>query len=184
MVASLPRKQHQHLICKKRNSEKGILHRNPIMLDTSTGARWPIAQRLLFSCIASCALALLLLSFTRSMATAMQGLPSLEQPPLVRLTGSFLRADEPAPAGTSTLTVSLQDESRIFAVKNIEKLTDKPTTGLRLLASLFPPTLRFVGPPAVLDPLRRSDAIGKSFVIEGRLYVGDRMLLLLSAKEE
>lgn len=115
--------------------------------------------------------------------TAMQGFPSLESPPLVRLTGSFLGPNEPIPSGVSTLRVSFKDAQRIFVVKRLEKLTGRPTTDLRLLGSLFPPVLRFLGPPAVLNPLRQANTVGKSFVLEGRLYPGDNMLLLLTVTE-
>lgn len=140
--------------------------------------------RFLFLTLAAlCAFAPLDLLFGSSRAE-MHSVPSLEPPPFVRITGAFFQPGQPTPTGLSTLTVSFKDVKRSFVVKKMEKVTGKPTTDLRLLESLFPPTLRLVGPAALLDSLQQSDALGKFFVLEGRFYADDKMLLLLSAEEE
>ncbi|MGE0682521.1 MAG: hypothetical protein AB7P69_16675 [Candidatus Binatia bacterium] len=136
-----------------------------------------------FSLLVPYLFALLLFPATTSTA-AMQNLPSLESPPLVRITGAFFKLGEPTPPGLSTLTVSLKDAKWSFVVKKMESLTGRSASELRLLERLFPPALRFTGPPDILDSLWPSNAIGKFFVLEGRLYIGDRMLFLLSAEEE
>ena len=125
----------------------------------------------------------LLLSLLWPTAATPQELPQLEPPPLVRLTGALLPLDEQGRGGLSTLTVSVKETKWIFKVAKIEKLTGTASSDLRLLQSLFPAQLRFIGPDALLDLLQAPEIAGKSLTIEGRLYVGDRMLFLTAVVE-
>ena len=125
----------------------------------------------------------LLLSLLWPTAATTQELPQLEPPPLVRFTGALHPLEEKGRGGLSTLTVSVKETKWIFKVAKIEKLTGTATSDLRLLESLFPAQLRFIGPDALLDLLQAPEIAGKSLTIEGRLYVGDRMLFLTAVVE-
>ena len=106
-----------------------------------------------------------------------------EPPPLVRFTGSFHPLSETKPPGLSTLTVSVKDTKWRFHVTKVEKLSGRDPSGTRLLESIFPRHLRFVGPPHLLDVLQNPQSKGKLMTLEGRLYVGERMFLLIKVTE-
>ena len=118
-----------------------------------------------------------------SIPAAAQDLFQSEPPPLVRFTGALHPLEEKGRGGLSTLTVSVKETKWIFKVAKIEKLTGTASSDLRLLQSLFPAQLRFIGPDALLDLLQAPEIAGKSLTIEGRLYVGDRMLFLTAVVE-
>ncbi|MSQ48118.1 MAG: hypothetical protein EXR78_06985 [Deltaproteobacteria bacterium] len=101
-----------------------------------------------------------------------------EPPPLVRFTGSFLPLSETKPLGLSTLTVSIKETKWRFHITKVEKLTGRDPSGTRLLESLFPRHLRFIGPDHLLNVLRDPQIEGTVMTIEGHLYVGERMFLL------
>jgi hypothetical protein len=114
-----------------------------------------------------------------------QGLPQVEPPPLVRLTGVLVPIETSPPAsGLSTLTVRIGENKYILKIKNFEKLTGQSTTELRLLESIFPPFLRLIGPEPLLVSLQDFSATRKVFSIEGRLYRADRFLLLTDIQAE
>lgn len=102
-----------------------------------------------------------------------------EPPPLVRFTGSFLPLSETKPPGLSTLTVSIKETKWRFHITKVEKLSGRDPSGTRLLESLFPRHLRFVGSNHLLNILRDPQIEGTLMTIEGRLYVGERMFLLI-----
>jgi hypothetical protein len=68
-------------------------------------------------------------------------------------------------------------------ITKVEKLTGRAVSGLRLLESLFPPQVRLTGPEEFLRPLRGAEIAGKSLMIEGRLYMGDRTLFVAAIGE-
>ena len=117
--------------------------------------------------------------------TVAQGLPQVEPPPLVRLTGVLVPiAMFPPASRLSTLTVKIGENKYILKIKKFEKLTGQGATELHLLESIFPPFLRFTGPESLLFSLQDASAAGKMFAIEGRLYPGDRLLLLTDVQAE
>ena len=103
---------------------------------------------------------------------------SAEPPPLVRFTGSFLPLAHKKPPGLSTLTVSIKEKKWRFHITKVEKLTGRDPSGTRLLQSIFPPQLRLTGPAQLLSQLQDPQVEGKPLVIEGPLYVGDRMFFV------
>jgi len=117
--------------------------------------------------------------------TVAQGLPQVEPPPLVRLTGVLVPIEKSPPAsGLSTLTVKIGESKYLLQIKKFEKLTGQSTTELRLLEGIFPPFLRLTGPEPLLLSLQDTSATGKAFSIEGRLYRDDRFLLLTNVQAE
>ena len=118
-----------------------------------------------------------------STAASAQAIPQIEPPPLVRFTGALHSLEEKGRGGLLTLTVSVKDTKWIFRIVKVEKLTGRNPSGWRLLQSLFPPQLRFVGPAELLHPLQEPEIVGKLLIIEGRLYTGDRMLLITAVEE-
>ena len=102
-----------------------------------------------------------------------------EPPPLVRFTGSFLPLSETKTPGLSSLTVSIKETKWRFHITKVEKLSGRDPSGTRLLESLFPRDLRFTGPPHLLNALQDPQIKGALMTVEGRLYVGERMLLLI-----
>jgi hypothetical protein len=107
----------------------------------------------------------------------------LESPPLVRFTGALLPLEEKGRGSLTTLTVSIQGKKRLFRIANVEKLTGKDPNGWRLIQDLFPPDLRLIGPEALLSPLLHSESEGKTLIIEGNLYSGDRMFVVTAIRE-
>lgn len=105
---------------------------------------------------------------------------SPEPPPLVRFTGSFLSPTDTKPAGLSTLNVSIKDTKWRMRIAKVEKLSGRSPSGTRLLESIFPRQLHFTGPEHLLNVLRDPQIEGHMFTIEGRLYVGDHMFLLIA----
>ena len=105
-----------------------------------------------------------------------------EPPPLVRFTGSFFPLEEKRPEALAILTVSVEKTRWRFNVAKVEKLTGKEVGSLRLLQAIFPPQLRLTGPDELLRPLQDPQVAGKPLVIEGLLYVGDRMLFITAVK--
>ena len=124
----------------------------------------------------------LVLSFWPTAASA-QAVPYIEPPPLVRFTGALHPLEEKGRGGLLTLTVSVKDTKWIFRIAKVEKLTGRNPSGWRLLQDLFPQQVRFVGPAELLHPLQEPEIVGKLLIIEGRLYTGDRMLLITAVEE-
>ena len=116
-------------------------------------------------------------------AASAQAIPHIEPPPLVRSTGALHPLEEKGRGGLLTLTVSVKDTKWIFRIAKVEKLTGRNPSGWRLLQDLFPPQVRFVGPAELLHPLQEPEIVGKLLIIEGRLYTGDRMLLITAVEE-
>ena len=108
---------------------------------------------------------------------------SPEPPPLVRFTGSFLPLTGEEASGLSTLTVSIKGTKWQMRINRIEKLTGRDPSGTRLLESIFPRQLRFTGPEHLLNVLSDPQNEGTLMTIEGRLYVGERMFLVISVTD-
>jgi len=106
------------------------------------------------------------------------GIPRIQPPPLVRIIGAFAPLDDDRKSSLRTLTVHFKDHKWKMRIREIRALTATTHSGWGLLKDLFPPHLRLVGPDDVIAPLQQADIAGKPFVLEGRLYVGDRMLLV------
>lgn len=112
-----------------------------------------------------------------------QSIPQIEPPPLVRLTGVLQPLAEKGHNSLHTLTVSIQGQEKLLRITKVEKLTGRSPDGWRLVQSLFPPRVRLVGSADFLRLLQEPKLEGAPLVIEGRLYVGDRMLLVTAVAE-
>jgi len=106
------------------------------------------------------------------------GIPRIQPPPLVRIIGAFAPLDDNRKSALRTLTVHVKDHKWKMRIREIKALTATTNSGWGLLKDLFPPQVRLVGPDEVIAPLRQADIAGKPFVLEGRLYVGDHLLLV------
>ena len=47
-----------------------------------------------------------------------------------------------------------------------------------ILNQLFPREVRFEGPDALMQPIQNAAATGKPLIVEGRLYLSDRVLMV------
>ncbi len=109
----------------------------------------------------------------------------IEPPPLVRFTGILLPVEEDQPQSLHhSLYITIQGKAWLFRLARVENLTDS-RYGWTLLRRLFPPRVRFTGPEHLIALLKELSE--KPFTVEGRLYLGSRMLYVTAvekAKEE
>ena len=113
-------------------------------------------------------------------AQGIGGIPRIEPPPLVRITGAFAPLDDTRRRSLQTLTVQLKERKWKMYVRDIKALTATTNSGWGLLKDLFPPRLRLVGSADLIAPLQQEDIAGKPLILEGRLYVGNHMLYLMA----
>jgi hypothetical protein len=108
--------------------------------------------------------------------------PFLPVPPLVRFTGTLVAPDTKEGTGIHTLRVVLPNNEWLFRLDKVEKLNG-PNFGWMLLSDLFPQELHFTGPDKMLQILRTAEQERKPVIVEGRLYISDRMLAVTDAEE-
>ena len=109
-----------------------------------------------------------------------QGTPLFGPPPLLRITGMLLSPAEEAGSRYPTLDVSIAGEPRTLYIREVKSLTsdDRGWPILRNLGSF----LTLTGPPALIDRLDSEETRGRPLLIEGRLYVRERVLLLTAVE--
>ncbi len=112
-----------------------------------------------------------------------QHIPRLEPPPQVRLTGALQPLEAKWHGGLDTLTVSIRGQEKLLCLTKVEKITGSSLDGWRLLQGLLPPQVRLVGPDALLRRLQAPKLEGVPLIIEGRLYVGSRILMVTAITE-
>lgn len=100
-----------------------------------------------------------------------------EPPPLVRFTGTLLPLTDKI--RRPTLTVFIKGKRWGFRIAKVQKLTGSSPDGWRLVRSLFPPMVHFVGPERLLSLLQERDTLGRRLSVEGHLYVGSRLFLVM-----
>jgi len=108
--------------------------------------------------------------------------PRVEPPPLVRFTGTLHPVKEKKPSGLQTLTIRVKKAEWKLWLTDVKTLTGTDR-GWMILKDIFPPRLNLFGPDKLLSPLVRPEMVGKAVVIEGRLYVGTRKLVVTAAGE-
>jgi hypothetical protein len=108
--------------------------------------------------------------------------PYLTVPPLVRFTGTLVASDTKDGTGIHTLCVVVPNNEWLFRLDKVEELNG-PNFGWMLLSDLFPQELHFTGPDKMLQILRTAEQERKPVMVEGRLYVADRMLAVTDAEE-
>lgn len=96
------------------------------------------------------------------------------RPPLeVRMSGVLQPFEEKGSHDLNTLTVTIDNQKRLFKVGQVEAITSSDP-GLMLLSHLFPPELRLIGAPTLLASLEQSQVNGKTVALQGFLYIQDR----------
>lgn len=128
----------------------------------------------------SIAIVILTSILSTPIATASLFPPYLSGPPVVRFIGTFQPAGEKDASGLNTLTVSIQNQKWLFQVSRVDTITGSDP-GMMLLNYIFPPQLRFFGPPDRLAPLESPEIAGKQVTLEGFLYIQDRTFYVASA---
>ena len=101
-------------------------------------------------------------------------------PPLLRITGILLSPAAESGKRYPTLDVSIAGELRTLYIREVKFLTsdDRGWPILRNLGSF----LTLTGPPALIDRLDSEETRGRPLLIEGRLYVRERVLLLTAVE--
>ena len=109
-----------------------------------------------------------------------QGTPLFGPPPLLRITGILLSPAAESGKHYPTLDVSIAGELRTLYIREVKFLTsdDRGWPILRNLGSF----LTLTGPPALIDRLDSEETRGRPLLIEGRLYVRERVLLLTAVE--
>jgi hypothetical protein len=65
----------------------------------------------------------------------------------------------------------------VFHLEEVEALSGS-IPGSMILAQVFPRQLHFVGPAKLMQQLQTPTIVGRFIVIEGRLYINSRRLLV------
>jgi len=109
-----------------------------------------------------------------------QGTPLFGPPPLLRIIGILLSPAAESGKHYPTLDVSIAGELRTLYIREVKFLTsdDRGWPILRNLGSF----LTLTGPPALIDRLDSEETRGRPLLIEGRLYVRERVLLLTAVE--
>ena len=133
------------------------------------------------------ALALALFVHVGPAAPEASALFFVRPPPLVRFTAALApeaaAAEDEREVGLRRyLFVSMKRQSLVLRIKDVRTLTDGNYHGWSVLRHIFPPWIRVTGPPDLVDPLAREGNFGKLFVIEGRLYLSARMLVVTAVR--
>jgi len=109
------------------------------------------------------------------------GVPNLSSPyvtpPVVRLTGTLVPLQKPEYGGLDTLNVRVNNQEWIFKLSDVETLSGT-NYGPMILNQLFPREVRFKGPDTLMQPIQNAAATGKPLIVEGRLYMSDRVLMV------
>ena len=107
----------------------------------------------------------------------------IKYPQLVRLIGTLhAPGDKEKAVGMNTLKLFVDKKEWIFKIKKAVDLTGDMTE-LDILENIWPPQLTLRGPANLIDPLQQPDVAGKRFVIQGYLYISDRILEVDSVRD-
>jgi len=101
----------------------------------------------------------------------------LAVPPVVRLTGTLVPLMGQQDKGLDTLNVWVKDQEWVFKLTDVKTLSGTKYDAM-ILNKLFPREVRFKGPDTIIHPIQNAAAAGKPLVVEGRLYVANRTLLV------
>jgi hypothetical protein len=108
--------------------------------------------------------------------------PHLEIAPVVRLTGRLQPLQRKDGEGLHTLRVFIGRKEWLFQLEDIETLTGT-NRGWTILNEIFPSELRLIDSEDLIGPLQQPEMAGKLITVEGRLYAGDRTLVVTAAAE-
>jgi hypothetical protein len=128
------------------------------------------------------------LEFTKvtPQVNAQRELREPEVPPLIRLTGILVPPEEKTPETylNKPFTLILRDKKWIMRVTNVEDITgSRIRSEFNLVDAIYPAELHLVGPEKLIETLMKPEIAGKLISIEGRLYIGERMLVVVGVKE-
>lgn len=104
-------------------------------------------------------------------------------PLLVRFTGTIVTDKQDNQRSFYPDVLLLIDgKTSTFRITKVQSLTGIEK-GWQILQYLVPPRLTLGGPRNLIAALQNPEMIGKSLVIEGRLYTGARMLIVTGVEE-
>jgi hypothetical protein len=86
-------------------------------------------------------------------------------------------AQEKEPGELRPVSVSIGQTQWVFHLEEVEALSGS-IPGSMILAQVFPRQLHFVGPAKLMQQLQTPTIVGRFIVIEGRLYINSRRLLV------
>jgi hypothetical protein len=100
-------------------------------------------------------------------------------PPYLRFFGTLRTTDaqEKEPGELRPVSVSIGQTQWVFHLEEVEALSGS-IPGSMILAQVFPRQLHFVGPAKLMQQLQTPTIVGRFIVIEGRLYINSRRLLV------
>lgn len=98
-------------------------------------------------------------------------------PPYLRFFGTLLTTEPQEKSELRPVLVSIGQIKWVFHLEEIEALSGSDP-GSMILAQVFPRQLHFVGPTKLLQRLQDPAIAGKFIVVEGRLYISSRRLLV------
>jgi hypothetical protein len=98
-------------------------------------------------------------------------------PPYLRFFGTLLTTEPQEKSGLRPVLVSIGRIKWVFHLEEVEALTGS-SPGSMILAQVFPRQLHFVGPPKLMQQLQDPAIAGRFIVVEGRLYISSRRLLV------
>ena len=98
-------------------------------------------------------------------------------PPYLRFFGTLLAKEPQEKTGLRPVLVSVGRIKWVFNLEEVEALTGS-TPGSMILAQVFPRQLHLVGPSKLMQQLQDPAIAGRFIVVEGRLYIGSRRLLV------
>jgi hypothetical protein len=107
----------------------------------------------------------------------------LDRPTKLRVTGTLLPMEEQKRDDLVTVNILVEDKPLLLRVGTVEELT--PMERERAVKwGVLLRQVRFYGPEEFIGQLRKPEAMGKIFTIEGQLDTRDRQFLVTSVAEE
>ena len=107
---------------------------------------------------------------------------NLDRPTKLRVTGTLLPMDEQQREDLVTVRILVEDKPLLLRVGKVEELTPMEREQAVKWGVLMR-QVRFYGPEAFIGQLRKPEAMGKIFTIEGQLDTRDRQFLVTSVTE-
>ena len=98
-------------------------------------------------------------------------------PPSLRFFGTLLTTEPQEKSELRPVLVSIGQTQWVFHLEEVEALGGSHP-GSMILAQVFPRQLHFVGPTKLLQQLQDPAIAGRFIVVEGRLYISSRRLLV------
>lgn len=103
---------------------------------------------------------------------------NLDRPTKLRVTGTLLPVEEQR-EDIVTVRILVEDKPMLLRVGKVEELTPMEREQAVKWGVLFR-QMRFYGPEEFIGQLRKPEALGKIFTIEGQLDTRDRQFLVTS----